>query len=95
MTDHRKNNTSNEPANRAADDVGGMIDAEAAEASKSMSKPAPKPTPCPICSKDALSTDASYPFCSQRCRNVDLGRWLDGAYLISRPIEQDDLEQDD
>jgi uncharacterized protein len=36
--------------------------------------------PCPICRKPA--TDASKPFCSERCRDVDLNRWLSGSYAI-------------
>ena len=40
---------------------------------------------CPIC-KAAVRADRpqnpSAPFCSARCRDVDLGRWLDGAYSI-------------
>jgi len=35
---------------------------------------------CPICSKDA---DPKYrPFCSKRCADIDLGRWLTGGYVI-------------
>jgi len=35
---------------------------------------------CPICGKD---TDAKYrPFCSRRCADIDLGRWLSGSYVI-------------
>lgn len=35
---------------------------------------------CPICHKE---TDPKYrPFCSRRCADVDLGRWLTGAYAI-------------
>ncbi len=35
---------------------------------------------CPICKAEAV---ARYrPFCSARCANVDLGRWLKGAYAI-------------
>ena len=33
------------------------------------------------------------PFCSQRCKLVDLGRWLDGTYQISEPAKPEDLEQ--
>ncbi len=40
-----------------------------------------KPTrPCPICGKP--STQASYPFCSPRCQDIDLNRWLSDAYRI-------------
>ncbi len=38
---------------------------------------------CPICRKP---TDAKYrPFCSRRCADVDLGRWLTGSYVIPGP----------
>jgi endogenous inhibitor of DNA gyrase (YacG/DUF329 family) len=38
-----------------------------------------KPTrPCPICGKP--SSQAHHPFCSARCQDVDLNRWLSGAY---------------
>jgi len=36
--------------------------------------------PCPICGKP--STEAARPFCSDRCRDVDLNRWLSGSYAI-------------
>jgi len=40
-----------------------------------------KPTrPCPICGKP--STQAFHPFCSPRCQDVDLNRWLSGSYVI-------------
>lgn len=48
---------------------------------------------CPICQKDS---DPKYrPFCSKRCADVDLGRWLNGSYAI--PAEEaapDDLPDD-
>jgi hypothetical protein len=44
--------------------------------------------PCPICGKPA--TEASRPFCSERCRDVDLNRWLSNSYAI--PAAQDDDE---
>ncbi len=33
-----------------------------------------------------LARDAEFPFCSERCRSVDLGRWASGAYVISSPL---------
>jgi endogenous inhibitor of DNA gyrase (YacG/DUF329 family) len=36
--------------------------------------------PCPVCGKPA--SPALLPFCSERCRQVDLGRWLAGDYAI-------------
>ncbi len=40
---------------------------------------------CPICKKPAKATDADFPFCSERCRLIDLGKWASGAYVISSP----------
>jgi endogenous inhibitor of DNA gyrase (YacG/DUF329 family) len=41
---------------------------------------------CPICGNAfevaALDDMPSFPFCSDRCRLVDLGRWIDGTYAI-------------
>lgn len=50
---------------------------------------APRAPACPICGKP--STADSRPFCSSRCRNVDLGRWLKGGYRI----ESDDAPEDE
>ncbi len=56
---------------------------------------------CPICSAgyDIPSLDAlpSFPFCSDRCRMIDLGRWVDSKYVIPQKPnseqEDDDAEQ--
>jgi endogenous inhibitor of DNA gyrase (YacG/DUF329 family) len=46
---------------------------------------------CPICGKPA--NDASKPFCSERCRDVDLNRWLSGSYVVpGRPEADEDAE---
>lgn len=37
-----------------------------------------KKSQCPICAKP--SSNKTNPFCSSRCANLDLGRWLDGKY---------------
>jgi len=42
--------------------------------------PLPAPAPCPICGKPV--TRIHRPFCSARCRNIDLGRWLRGVYRV-------------
>ncbi len=55
--------------------------------------PAASATPCPICKQPTRADNSAYPFCSPRCRMVDLGKWLNGDYLISRPIEQSDLDE--
>ncbi len=49
---------------------------------------------CPICGKSISEDVPTYPFCCDRCRKIDLGRWLDESYTISRPIEQSDLEEE-
>lgn len=40
--------------------------------------------PCPGCGSKVAIPPAvsSFPFCSARCRMVDLGRWLDGSYAL-------------
>lgn len=48
---------------------------------------------CPICRKIVLATDAEFPFCSERCRLIDLGKWASGGYVISSPLN--DPETDD
>ncbi len=46
-----------------------------------------RPTrPCPICGKPSVRT--FYPFCSRRCADIDLNRWLSGAYAI--PVAEED-----
>jgi endogenous inhibitor of DNA gyrase (YacG/DUF329 family) len=44
--------------------------------------------PCPVCGKPA--TEASRPFCSERCRDVDLNRWLSGSYAIPGREDEDE-----
>jgi endogenous inhibitor of DNA gyrase (YacG/DUF329 family) len=46
---------------------------------------------CPICGKRAV--EAFKPFCSKRCADVDLNRWLTGAYVI--PASNDEPEPAD
>jgi hypothetical protein len=42
---------------------------------------------CPICKKPTDSaTDADFPFCSERCRLMDLGAWAAEKYVVSDPI---------
>jgi endogenous inhibitor of DNA gyrase (YacG/DUF329 family) len=55
-------------------------------------EPAAKPDkPCPICGKP--SVDAAKPFCSERCRDVDLNRWLSNSYAIpGKPSDDEDAD---
>jgi endogenous inhibitor of DNA gyrase (YacG/DUF329 family) len=46
---------------------------------------------CPICKKVVKSSDAEFPFCSERCRTIDLGKWASGAYVV--PSAADAEEQ--
>jgi endogenous inhibitor of DNA gyrase (YacG/DUF329 family) len=49
---------------------------------------------CPICKKP--SAEAWRPFCSRRCADADLGRWLTGGYAIpGEPVEPADPEDED
>jgi uncharacterized protein len=44
---------------------------------------------CPTCGKDlpgSKEAERWVPFCSERCRTADLGKWLDGAYRIGTPV---------
>jgi endogenous inhibitor of DNA gyrase (YacG/DUF329 family) len=45
---------------------------------------------CPICGKPA--TEASKPFCSERCRDVDLNRWLSDSHRIPARDDDEDAE---
>jgi uncharacterized protein len=52
---------------------------------------------CPICGKPAVA--AHRPFCSPRCADVDLHRWLSGRYVIpaseEAPVRDDDSHSPD
>jgi endogenous inhibitor of DNA gyrase (YacG/DUF329 family) len=61
----------------------------AGAAGKTPSKPSAKR--CPICGKPAL--EAAKPFCSERCRDVDLNRWLSGSYVVPGRPEADEDEE--
>jgi endogenous inhibitor of DNA gyrase (YacG/DUF329 family) len=45
---------------------------------------------CPICKKTVKNTDAEFPFCSPRCRTIDLGKWASGAYVVSSPTSDEE-----
>jgi endogenous inhibitor of DNA gyrase (YacG/DUF329 family) len=58
----------------------------------------PKPLHCPICKKPVDLSSEDVPFCSERCRTIDLGKWASGDYKIASPIfdpeELETLEQE-
>ncbi len=45
---------------------------------------------CPICGKP--TAEGSRPFCSRRCADVDLNRWLSGVYAV--PVTEDEEEDE-
>jgi endogenous inhibitor of DNA gyrase (YacG/DUF329 family) len=58
-----------------------------------MSPPAAHVT-CPTCKKsgDWFATPWG-PFCSKRCKLIDLGKWLGGEHVISEPLRPEHLEK--
>ncbi|MHA7969695.1 DNA gyrase inhibitor YacG [Rhizobium sp. CAU 1783] len=54
-------------------------------------EPLRKTRPCPECKRP--SQREHYPFCSDRCRNLDLSRWLKGSYAI--PVTEDESRADE
>ncbi|KZL03534.1 DNA gyrase inhibitor YacG [Pseudovibrio sp. Ad14] len=53
-----------------------------------MKKPSVK---CPICEKPAQ--EATKPFCSDRCKQVDLNKWLSGYYSV--PAVEEEFSESD
>ena len=41
---------------------------------------------CPICRKEVSRENPDFPFCSERCRTIDLGNWASGKYVVSTPL---------
>lgn len=46
---------------------------------------------CPTCRTIVVRSDEHFPFCSDRCRLIDLGKWASGGYRISSPIMDPEL----
>ncbi|HEY1271744.1 MAG TPA: DNA gyrase inhibitor YacG [Terriglobales bacterium] len=42
---------------------------------------------CPTCKKRVTAKDPDFPFCGERCRLIDLGKWASGGYVISSPVQ--------
>jgi len=53
--------------------------------------------PCPICRNAAppRTQNKSAPFCSPRCKLVDLGKWLEGRYAVPTSEEADEADGED
>ncbi|HYZ84924.1 MAG TPA: DNA gyrase inhibitor YacG [Bryobacteraceae bacterium] len=50
---------------------------------------------CPICKKEVDKSNPEMPFCSDRCRLLDLGAWADEKYVISTPLQPQEIPEDD
>ena len=49
---------------------------------------------CHICHTIVTAKDEHFPFCSDRCRLIDLGKWASGAYKVSSPVLDPDVLED-
>jgi len=49
---------------------------------------------CPICKKEVSRDSEFMPFCSERCKLIDLGNWASEKYVISTPISPRDSEDE-
>jgi endogenous inhibitor of DNA gyrase (YacG/DUF329 family) len=56
-----------------------------------------RPIECPICHKPvpAGPTPGWFPFCSERCRQVDLLRWSKGQYAIVEPLQPEHSDEEE
>ena len=46
---------------------------------------------CPICRKEVQPDNPFVPFCSDRCRIIDLGNWASEKYMISTPADPQEI----
>ncbi len=49
---------------------------------------------CPTCGMIVRFGDEEFPFCGDRCRKIDLGKWAMGAYKISSPVLDPEVLED-
>jgi len=54
----------------------------------------PRSLRCPTCRTLVLAGDQNFPFCSDRCRLIDLGKWASGGYVISTPVTDPEKLED-
>ena len=50
---------------------------------------------CPLCKKDVPPDSEYAPFCSERCKLIDLGNWASEKYVISTPVAPPASESDE
>ncbi len=50
---------------------------------------------CPICKKEIQRENPEYPFCSERCRLIDLGNWASEKYVVTAPLQPEPPDEED
>ncbi|MCK4873948.1 MAG: tRNA (adenosine(37)-N6)-threonylcarbamoyltransferase complex ATPase subunit type 1 TsaE [Phycisphaerales bacterium] len=65
------------------------LDAAWKAARRACAAPSSSAGRCPICGQAVAGEERTNPFCSERCRMIDLGRWLDERYVVSREPARD------
>jgi endogenous inhibitor of DNA gyrase (YacG/DUF329 family) len=50
---------------------------------------------CPICKKEVEEGSLEFPFCSDRCRLIDLGNWASEKYVVSTPAQPEGPSEDE
>jgi len=58
-----------------------------------MAEPGANTVRCPICKKPVSLDDPNVPFCSDRCRVIDLGNWAMEKYVIPTPVSEAEDEE--
>ncbi len=56
-----------------------------------MAKAKTKTLRCPTCGTLVIVDSEDAPFCSDRCRRIDLGKWASDAYVVRSPVHDPDL----
>lgn len=59
-----------------------------------MARKKPRSLRCPTCRTLVMAGDENFPFCSDRCRLIDLGKWASGGYVISTPVTDPEKLED-
>ena len=49
---------------------------------------------CPTCGELVVFNSEDFPFCTDRCRKIDLGKWATGVYKISSPVLDPEVLED-
>ena len=57
-------------------------------------KKSAKVSRCPTCGELVPAKHEDFPFCSDRCRKIDLGKWAMGVYKISSPVLDPEVLED-